>query len=185
LSDMLEFLWKKREILSWLWKWKGSSQPNHHTPLPHPPTPSPSPGWTSTYASCKTPYFFSGPRTEASGTLFFPLLTTFSFFDHATSQDTRLSVHSLGLHLCSFERIEASIELNQCQLWWSLNPNTISNQKPWMENIIYLFFWFLVTYDHRQTDRQTDRLHRYIIHSYIHRWSIFNPPNLNVLCWII
>lgn len=166
---------------------EGSSQPNHHTP----PSPTPSPGWTSTYTSSKTPCFFSGPQIEARGP-FFCTLNNLSFFDHATSQDTtRLSVHSLGLALCSSsQRIKASIELNQQQRWWSLNPSTISNKNPWMDGkyecFFYFFFpWFLVTYDHRQTGRWTDRLHRYIIHSYIHRWSIFHPPNLNVLCWII
>jgi hypothetical protein len=97
--------------------------------------------------------------------LFFSTLNNLSFFDHATSQDTtRLSVHSLGLALCSSsQRIKASIELNQQQRWWSLNPSTISNKNPWMENMNFFLIFFL-------------------IHSYIHRWSIFNPPNLNVLC---
>ncbi len=76
--------------------------------------------------------------------LFFSTLNNLSFFDHATSQDTtRLSVHSLGLALCSSsQRIKASIELNQQQRWWSLNPSTISNKNPWMENMNFFLIFF-------------------------------------------
>jgi hypothetical protein len=70
--------------------------------------------------------------------LFFPLLTTLasSIMQQVRTQDW-VCTHSAWICACSSERIEASIELNQHQLWWSLNPNTISNKKPWMENMIF------------------------------------------------
>ncbi len=177
---------KKKKISFLTLEMEGSSQPNHHIPPPPPPK---APGELAPTHPAKHHTFLVVLVLRPEG-VFFPTLKNLSFFDHATSQDTRLSVHSLGMDLCCSERIEGSIELNQHQLWWSLIPSTISNKKPWMENMDFFFLFFsgfwLPMITHRQTDRQTDRwtdrLHRYIIHSYIHRWSIFKPPNLTVLC---
>jgi hypothetical protein len=133
----VEFLWKKNK--KFFLDFENGKEALNQIITPPPqargelaPTPPP-----------KHPAFLVVLKLRREG-LFFSTLNNLSFFDHATSQDTtRLSVHSLGLALCSSsQRIKASIELNQQQRWWSLNPSTISNKNPWMENMNFFLIFF-------------------------------------------